>query len=429
MNPASMQNMNMMAQQQQQQQQNNSGANMLQQLAAHYRGQQSQLTNPQFPQGWWQTVQPVERAGMAQQLCNVLQLLNDGNQVEAVGHAIKTETQLFKQSQSKEQYNTAIRMQLHRITQLRQQRLQGMQNNLNNNGMNPGQMAMMGQGARPNPQQQFPQGFPNAQLQRPMQLSTTPMSQNPSSMGVNAANAGNFPQGQNPSQPNMQPPPSQTSQHGPQFDAATISTVGKRLMDNARDEIRAKFQLEADSWPQETRAALHAKGIDPLFFRFRQQAELLLRTNKINANTLQLGQAAKQNGPVQHGQQNQQMNPNQRQPNQDFDFNAITNQQIEALRVQDQGQTVVPATTPILLKWLASPDNPGNLARCRTRQWRANKLGLLLSTCSVSRCTPKAKLAHSSNNNSNSSSSSSNNNSSNSNSSKHRLWPKPHKGT
>jgi hypothetical protein len=215
----------------------------------------------------------------------------------------------------------------------------------------------------------------------------------------------------------MQPPPSQTPQHGPQFDAATISTVGKRLMDNARDDIRAKFQLEADSWPQETRAALHSKGIDPLFFRFRQQAELLLRTNKINANTLQLGQAAKQNGPVQHGQQNQQMNPNQRQPNQDFDFNAITNQQIEALRVQDQGQTVVPAS---------------NNARCRTRQWRANKLGLLLSTCSVSRCTPKAKLAHSSNNNSNSSSNSSNSsnsNSSSSNSSKHRLWPKPHKGT
>ena len=255
-----------------------------------------------------------------------------------------------------------LKGQLIKMAALRQQRAQGMQNNLAQGmqnglpqGMNPAQMGMMGgpnmQGGRPNQPQNFPSGFTNPQLQRPMQPTPIPMSQGPSSMGMNGTNPMNFQQGQmqpgqNTPQPNMQ----QAQPQGQQFDNQTIMQLTKRLMAQAKPEVLAKFRQDVEQWPPERKQQFRNQNIDPLIVRFRQQAEVMLRSGKINIASLQ-GQGANQNGgQMQQGgqpnqMQGQQMNMNQGQPNQNFDFNAIANQQMEALRVQDQGQQVVPASS------------------------------------------------------------------------------------
>ncbi|KAF2175668.1 hypothetical protein K469DRAFT_609955 [Zopfia rhizophila CBS 207.26] len=313
----------------------------------HYRTQQQQQ---QIPQGWQQSVPPDERAQLALQFFTSYRLLKpETAEIEAVRLSITFESTTFMKCQTKDEYVGQIKGKLIQMQGLRQQRVQGMQNNLNN-GMNAGQMGMMGQPGvptpRPNPTQQFPQGFPNPQLQRPMQASPIPMTQGQSSMGVNGANSMAFQQAQNNQQQNMQRPP-QPSQ---QSDNAMILQLTKKLMSQARPEVMAKLKQDIDSWPPERLQELRNKNIDPLLIRFKQQAEMMIKSGKINMGTGQAGQGAGQNGrPVQQpGQQpqmpNQQMNLNQRQPGHEFDFNALANQQIEALRVQDQGQQVVPAS-------------------------------------------------------------------------------------
>ncbi|KAF1934715.1 hypothetical protein EJ02DRAFT_429088 [Clathrospora elynae] len=117
-------------------------------------------------------------------------------------------------------------------------------------------------------------------------------------------------------------------------------------MDNCKEEILVKFEADVQSWPEERKQHLISQGISPIFLRFRQHAEMMYQRGALGPNQPGLNQNA--GAMPQPGQpnrmQNQQMNMNQHQPNQDFDFNEITNRQMEAMRSQDQGTTVVPAS-------------------------------------------------------------------------------------
>jgi hypothetical protein len=156
-------------------------------------------------------------------------------------------------------------------------------------------------------------------------------------MGMNPGNQANLNQGQNPQQ-NSMPQAQQNRQEN-----IIVNQFAKRLMDSCKDDIRQRFQQDVQAWPEDKKQQLQAQGISPLFFRFRQHAEMLYKRGALG-NHLQQGA----NGnPMQPGGQNRMLNQagmNQRQPNQEFDFNAIANQQIEAMRVQDQGAMVVPAS-------------------------------------------------------------------------------------
>jgi archaellum biogenesis ATPase FlaH len=61
-----------------------------------------------------------------------------------------------------------------------------------------------------------------------------------------------------------------------------IARLTKRLMEEALPWIRDHFQSEVDDWSEETRNNLLSQGIDPLFFRFTQQAEKMLHRGKIS---------------------------------------------------------------------------------------------------------------------------------------------------
>ncbi|KAF2686101.1 hypothetical protein K458DRAFT_416439 [Lentithecium fluviatile CBS 122367] len=330
----------------------NRGGNIQQSLVRHYRNQQQKA-----PPGWQQTVSAEERGTLALQCFTSSRLLKpDQSEGDALRMAIQLETHAFTTANSKDQYSTVLRQKLFAMQTLRQQQMQGMAPNQNNpmNAMNAAQMGMMGQanpqGPRPNAPQQMPQGFPNPQLQRPMQASPIPMTQGQSSFGINGANGG-APQGQNVQQPNVQ----QGQQ--PRQENIIINRLAQKLMESARDDIRNQYRIEVENWPDERRQQLLQRGVDPIFLKFRQQAEAMLRSGKLNPQQL----AALQQGQTQMAQhqgqlnqaQNQQMNMNQRQ-SQEFDFTALANQQNEAMRVQDQGQQVVPASNNPLAAQMAN---------------------------------------------------------------------------
>ena len=147
------------------------------QFVNHFRQQQQK---GQIPQGWQQSTSPEERGQLAFQFYTQFRLLKtETPEQEAMRTSIQFESSVFMQSQTKDQYISNIKQKLMQMTAARQQQSQRMQGNLGNmnmpmNGMNPGQMNMMGQagpqGPRQGTPQQFNPGFPNAQLQRPMQI-------------------------------------------------------------------------------------------------------------------------------------------------------------------------------------------------------------------------------------------------------------------
>lgn len=323
--------------------------NIQQMLLRHYRQAQDKA-----PPGWQQQITPEERGGLALQFFTSYRLLKpSADEQEALRQSVHFEANAYMQSQTKEQYTTTLRQKLFTMQTLRQQQLQGMNPNQNNamnamNAMNAAQMGMMGQVNPQNPRQNTPQqmaqGFPNPQLRQQMQASAIPMSQTQSSMSGNGGNVGNPPQGPNNPQPNMQQGQQNAQQHN-----VIISRLTQRLMDQARPEIRQQFQNEVNNWPEDKKQQLLSRGINPLLFRFRQQAENMLKSGKISREVLASLQNPNQPNQMGAGMQqgqmsNQQLNANQRQPGQEFDFNALANQQSEAMRVQDQGQQVVPAS-------------------------------------------------------------------------------------
>jgi hypothetical protein len=60
-----------------------------------------------------------------------------------------------------------------------------------------------------------------------------------------------------------------------------INQLAKKLMDTGKPEYRTKFQSEVNAWPDQMKQQLIQKGFDPLFFRFREHAEMLYRSGRV----------------------------------------------------------------------------------------------------------------------------------------------------
>ncbi|KAF3000946.1 hypothetical protein E8E13_008975 [Curvularia kusanoi] len=59
-----------------------------------------------------------------------------------------------------------------------------------------------------------------------------------------------------------------------------IDELAVTLMDNCTDEVRASFQREVDAWPEQKKQQIVQQRSRPLFLRFQQHAEMLLRNGK-----------------------------------------------------------------------------------------------------------------------------------------------------
>ena len=157
-------------------------------------------------------------------------------------------------------------------------------------------------------------------------------------MGMNVGTP-NINQGQ---QQNMQQQPQRLPQ---QAEGQFINQLAKKLMESCTPEVRAKFQSEVNAWPDQKKQQILQQGVDPLFFRFRQHAEMLYRSGKVQIPKQQGANPMEgQQGGQPNQMQGQQPNMGQRQSDPTFDFNAITNQQLGAVRLQDSGAEVVPAS-------------------------------------------------------------------------------------
>ncbi|KAF2139564.1 uncharacterized protein K452DRAFT_300121 [Aplosporella prunicola CBS 121167] len=345
MNPATFQNpMGMMPQQQP------AHVQLKGQVLARMRQHSSTLT------GWQSTLGADARTNAVWQLYSLLRLARPGVPDSALlNQAMQHESGMLSTSQSKEEYLTKFKAASQRLTELRaknaDQASMAMQPN---NSMAASQMGMMHQtpmqatGSNQG-QNAFHQPYP-AHLQHQMQASPLPMTQNPSSTGMDNSNIPSQvqQQGMQQPQPNLQ--------FGPE-DQQKITEITRQLRQRLRPEDENRIRTELQSMPIEKRQALEQRNIDPIMWRLRQNAMRLYAAQKRAAQTGgQMGQQPNQ-GPGMAGrgmpnpmmQRTPQMGNTTPQQNgmgggAEFDYAQLTSQQADAVRSAQAGHDVVPAS-------------------------------------------------------------------------------------
>lgn len=65
-----------------------------------------------------------------------------------------------------------------------------------------------------------------------------------------------------------------------QEQAGEIHQLAQTLQDNNLSGLRGKFEAEVNAWPEDKKQELLAQGIDPLSHRYRQHAEMRVRSGR-----------------------------------------------------------------------------------------------------------------------------------------------------
>jgi hypothetical protein len=164
------------------------------------------------------------------------------------------------------------------------------------------QMGMMGQpnmqNSRPNQGQQFPQNFPNPQLQRPMQASPIPISQSQLSTWVDASSQMVHQQLQSAPQIGIQRNQRPNQMPNPLSDEK-ITQFAAQLMKSAKPETIERAQAEVQRMPPEKRQELERRNINPMLFVFRQHAVIMAQKKRQQALISQQGGlSARPNGSI-----------------------------------------------------------------------------------------------------------------------------------
>ena len=357
-----------------------------------------QLVNQELPPGWQTTVTPQTRTTNVFQLVSSLRLIKpDMSVVETVGVAMGYERKTFLESPDKNTYEMACRNKLQEIALTRNNQAQRLQEHLRLQSQQ-NQQAQQNQQTSQNPhmnmmQQQIPlqsgispnfvNGFQQNFPQQAMQVSSMGM-QNQPSQQQNFVQMGNgMPNNQMSMQPNrpMSRNMAQPNPGGPQMtltpeDNAQIAQLAQKLAQdnrNQHDSIRERLNSVSNDQKQ----AWEAQGVDPLAVYFRRQATAQfgrmkqarmrqLAEQQMSQNNI--GQAGMGVNPHNTGQgahlasrpmQSSQMQASNQQngagaSSQSYDpsfngniqqnLNQILDLQQDALRHQESGQVVVPAS-------------------------------------------------------------------------------------
>ncbi|KAL8743469.1 MAG: hypothetical protein Q9190_004185 [Brigantiaea leucoxantha] len=328
------------------------------------------LSQQQIPPGWQGSVSPQNRMTVVCQLVTALRILHNAiNDQHSVQVAITFETKAFLNCPDKQTYETTYRNKLREITETRRRQIedaprQYMQNNQGQPmNMAPHQMQMhhLTQGQNQNQgQTPFQHGMQNGQTTQMMQATGMAMQQQQQHQQMGRPQAQQPPMGHTQStMPQSQPNSSQQmakqmAQQMSQFTQEEIQNIMKmagNMMQNTPQHAIDTIQNNLRSVSQEQKDALARQGIDPLTHFFRNQA--IRRYLQIQRGSQGVG------GPQAMGLMNGQTQPisqnpvrNQGQPapgtqgQQAFEpaFDQIIGQQQDALRSQEAGQVVVPAS-------------------------------------------------------------------------------------
>jgi len=202
------------------------------------------------------------------------------------------------------------------------------------------------------------QPFP-PQLQHQMQAS--PLNMNSQNlMSMNASNMGNA---QTPQQPNQQPQqgvsgaPQQQQPTLSPADNAQINALATKLMQGAPKERVEQIKIKFLNLSQEQQDMVRQKYGNPVLLHFRQEAQKLwmaqrnrqqlqAQMDNQRANGAGVNPAMGQNPLLLRNPQqaSASQNVSGAMSGQDFDISQIAGQQADALRSQDAGQLVVPAS-------------------------------------------------------------------------------------
>ena len=251
--------------------------------------------------------------------------------------------------------------------------------------MNMVQQSMPMQGNVPNSTfQQLQQTVANPQTHIPMQM-MNPVQQpqqakpQPTPLGYDMMNP----------QANMQMMPQNVPRQAPHMPAAQslspeeeqqVQQMAMRLSRNATPQMVEGIRNRLQSFPQEQRNMLASRGIDPVLLFFRQEAIKRFQQHKITQ-----GMATQQNNSVNQGSMGNVVVPQQQRPIPQnampgqaqqqgmatgvhgFDpsfrgnMDQLVGQQQDALRSQEAGQMVVPASNVQVSMEAGRMPNPGSM--------------------------------------------------------------------
>ncbi|KAF1986822.1 hypothetical protein K402DRAFT_67298 [Aulographum hederae CBS 113979] len=335
-----------------------SNNNIRSQLTMHFTRLQSQQS------GFAASIAPAKRVGLVWEIISSLRLARPQAGVsDLVQRAMGVEEQCLRASSDENIYSEKVRAFLQNIHAQRQQRAGlAMQQQMNQGMMQ--QRGMMPQNQHQNamssqPNAQFPQPAFPPQLQHQMQPSPIPNNpQNPPSMPENQPSA----------QP-MQNQLSQQAQNGqqvPQQRRAALTpqeqmrvhqiaqTLAQRVPENEKEALR---QSVAQKIAPAKLMSMRQNGMDLLVIHFLPRAQEILQTQRNNAMMNGMNNTGPQNmnfpgmpnsDQSQKTVQNQAntMNPpgSSQGGQPDFNFAQMASQQADAMRLQEAGGQVVPAT-------------------------------------------------------------------------------------
>lgn len=250
----------------------------------------------------------------------------------------------------KASYEQACHQKLKDITDTRTKQARNTQQQFQNPqqaqvNMTPQQMQMQGM-VQNQTQGQFPHGFQNPQLQQAVQMQQQ-LSHQPQLHIVNASSS--LQPGQNRYPPQSQIPP----QNGPPMftpeEQQQINRMAQIMAQNTPKEQLDLIQAKLRDIAPEMRQNLAMQNIDPLTFYFRNQATNGYVTQKAHhaaqrnqmAGAPDIGSIPQQSRPTSQNPAGQAAGG---PPPQNFDSSQILVQQQKALRSQEAGQVVVPAS-------------------------------------------------------------------------------------
>ena len=273
-------------------------------------------------------------------------------------------------------YEAQCRAKLAEVQQARSRQAQHVQQQLQN-AQNPqmnfqnAQMARMHQMSMQNmmPNQnpgQIQQSFANPQLQHPMQASPIPMQQRPSQQPQQMSMANNVANAQAPGQPRPLQQSQPTQNNGPiqstQGSAQSAFTPEEQqhignlaaqiAMKTSREE-KEMIKQKLATLPAEQRSMWQRQRIEPLHAYFRNQAVRIFNSQraKMSAGQSATGSIPPQSRPQPSSVQGQTAQTGAVSAPQSFDnplvagkMDQILGLRQDALRSQEQGQVVVPAS-------------------------------------------------------------------------------------
>lgn len=319
-----------------------------------------ELSSHPTPTGWQQTIPPQNRVPVIQQIITQLSLVKpEYNLTKTFGIATSFEKEKFEQSPDRLTYEAHCRTQLKRIFDTRQSQAEQQQQFLNPQqpqmALMQQQMAMQGMN-----QNQFPQAYPIPQ-QAHMQNLGNPMQHHPSQSQrpVQSANPMEMQQ----QMANGQPVPNMAqrgpqNQGQPQFtpqEQQQIMQLAESMAHNASPEQMNNVQRLVMSIPAGQRQQMQSQGINPAHAVFRQHAiKRFLQDKAVQQQRAGQGPHPLDRGGVvsQQGRptsqismrQGQQVPPPPTPQHHEPSFDQFLGQQQDALRHQEAGQVVVPAS-------------------------------------------------------------------------------------